>query len=92
MQKKRVSGKKAVLLGPVLRKLSAEYIGDKSAPSITMAFIPKDGQFYVSICRYDDYYGRGKRVMHALRGSDLRATVEGVLRLYEGGWAQPDTF
>lgn len=54
----------------LLRAVSAEYPSDPTSPGIVSALLT-NGQFYVSVCRYNGTFGAGKVVVAKGRGETL---------------------
>jgi hypothetical protein len=60
----------------LLRSLARLWPDDPSAPGVVMAWLPAQEQWYLSVVRYTEPYGEGKRVVWNTRGEDFSKVLD----------------
>lgn len=63
------------ILDKLTKAVSFSYKEDKTMPGVTVAALPK-GQYYCSIVRYTDAFGRGKEVVCSSKGNSIADVVK----------------
>lgn len=66
------------LLESVGRRLAFLYTEDPSAPSVTVSLLPS-GEWYVSLLRYAEKFGKDKYVVHSCKCDVLATGLEYLL-------------
>ena len=60
----------------LLKAVPELYRRDPSGPGVSLAWLPDEGVYYGSICRYNKEYGQGKQVLLFVKEATLEAVVE----------------
>lgn len=65
------------------RAISEQWDTDPTTPGLVCAFLPykePSERFYVSVVRYDQHFGKGKRVIYNAHGSSFDAAARAVAK------------
>ena len=65
------------------RAISEQWATDPTTPGLVCAFLPykePSERFYVSVVRYDQHFGKGKRVIYSAHGSSFDAAARAVAK------------
>lgn len=63
------------------RAITETWATDPTTPGLVCSYLPyesDDKQFYVSVVRYDQLFGKGKRVVFTAKGESLDAAARAV--------------
>ncbi len=62
-------------LSLALQSIAELYPRDPSGPGVCLAYLPREGQYYASLLRYDGAMGQGKQVLLSVKEETLEAAI-----------------
>lgn len=67
-------------LETLIRDVCHRFCNDPCAPSVTISYLADKSVFYVSICRYTDYFGKGETVVTKATAPQLEEAIETITK------------
>lgn len=83
-QKQKAKPSSKFTLGLLARAISEQWPTDPTTPGVVCSFLPYEpagSQFYISIVRYSQQFGHGKRVVFASKAESFDAAARKVAEM-----------
>lgn len=81
--KRAKSVRGAEMLDLVLRSITETFHDDPTIPGISLAYMPGDKNYYGSIVRFHEAYGRDRVAVHHVRGESAFAVLEALINIWK---------
>ena len=67
----------------LLKSVQAAYAEDSSGAGLSIAWLADTEEYYASVVRYAERFGRGKQVICSARSADLESCLRGLREQWE---------